>query len=335
MSSARFGGRAAGLAAGTLRRGGTAWPARPPRLRCACRRTAPQPVVPAQAGTQCGVRGGTATRCRTRGVTAGLDRGSGLRPVSWHGVTYRRDGERVALRRACSGLGGRDAAAAAERHGRLDRRGCGALAGAPRPSRRTGAGRYPVQRSWRHRDAVPHWRRDWGSTVGSGLRPVSWHGMTYRRDDDGGGLQPTRSRTSVPTAAIVASFFAASAWLSAGRRPPAAVGGAVARSPRCRWRRSCWSWSCRPPSSGQAGRRGDAGAGGAVQHPLLQLLARGADKASPSNTLAMLRTIARGEVVSLWSRCGARSIQVRCDRGGWFRRRAAVPDAVKGRRPAV
>ena len=134
MSSARSGGRAAGSAAGTLRRGGTAWPARPPRLRCACRRTAPQPVVPAQAGTQCGVCGGTATRCRTGGVTAGLDRGFWLAPR----VVARGD---VSPRwRACCASAGVQRArrpgrcGAAERHGRLDRRGCGALAGAPRPS---------------------------------------------------------------------------------------------------------------------------------------------------------------------------------------------------------
>ena len=61
-------------------------------------------------------------------------------------------------------------------------------------ARRTGAGRYPVQRLPWHDDASAAgvaWVRTSG--VSSGLRPVSWHGVTYRRNDGRGALRQTWS----------------------------------------------------------------------------------------------------------------------------------------------
>ena len=71
------------------------------------KRTANRPVVPAQAGTQCSVCLARRRQCRRCCVSANFGRGFWIAPVSWHGVTYRRNDGRGALRQTWSGLGRR------------------------------------------------------------------------------------------------------------------------------------------------------------------------------------------------------------------------------------
>ena len=185
----RFGGRGgpgrlAGCAAS-----GTACRARPSCLPCARRPAARRPsqIVPAQTGTQCNVRDGaraSATQVahsRTQGVS------SGLRPVSWHGVTYRRNNEGETLRRMAAALPVRGVGHRAR--ARPSYLPC-APASAPRisPSYRRRPVPSAASAMARHAKCtrVARSRRTLRAVLG---RPVSWHRVMYRRNDERGALR--------------------------------------------------------------------------------------------------------------------------------------------------